>query len=376
MSITQQQQQPQPKDAAAARKRRRRATAGGAADDCFSCSKKGHKCDRKRPYCTQCLEGGVECPGYKTQLTWGVGVASRGKLRGLSLPVAKSAPAGAVSQRKPPQRSRSGSSMLPSQWNGEDEASKGLNRPKPEPLSSELSTPTSTPFYGYDYLSLTQPDGSSPVAIQTQWNDVSFPNNVAVTESPTKLNAQLGALPVTPETRLSPPVDSTSDGYVSPIGPTYTQADEIPYVNSPTIMYDSGTNDSPISRSPLPIVMVDDRAPTSCPSLVYAASDRSSSYASQVDFDAHMSQKLIRECDNLSEFPSLFETEPGDLRPHSIRNPNAVMLQAFQNSIRTVPVMALQLARPGPPWMMTSFSLSLSRTKLSGLPFMSPVPSM
>lgn len=90
-----QQQQPaqQVKQAAVARKRRRRATAGGASDDCFTCVKRNVKCDRRRPYCSQCLEVGNECSGYKTQLTWGVGVASRGKLRGLSLPVAKSAPA-------------------------------------------------------------------------------------------------------------------------------------------------------------------------------------------------------------------------------------------------------------------------------------------
>ena len=70
------------------RKRRRRTAAGGATDDCFTCSKRLVKCDRKRPYCTQCIEIGKECSGYKTTLTWGVGVASRGKLRGLSCPIA------------------------------------------------------------------------------------------------------------------------------------------------------------------------------------------------------------------------------------------------------------------------------------------------
>ncbi|KAI9680184.1 MAG: hypothetical protein M1829_001421 [Trizodia sp. TS-e1964] len=74
------------------RKRRRRAPASGAADDCFACRKRGQKCDRRRPYCSQCLERGKECSGYKTQLTWGVGVASRGKLRGLSTPVARPTP--------------------------------------------------------------------------------------------------------------------------------------------------------------------------------------------------------------------------------------------------------------------------------------------
>lgn len=71
-----------------ARKRRRRAPAAGATEDCFTCAGRSVKCDRRRPYCTQCLDIGKDCSGYKTTLTWGVGVASRGKLRGLSLPIA------------------------------------------------------------------------------------------------------------------------------------------------------------------------------------------------------------------------------------------------------------------------------------------------
>ncbi|KAI9732094.1 MAG: hypothetical protein M1834_004190 [Cirrosporium novae-zelandiae] len=73
--------------ATAPRKRRRRAPATGAAEDCFTCANRKIKCDRRRPYCSQCLEIGKDCSGYKTTLTWGVGVASRGKLRGLSLPI-------------------------------------------------------------------------------------------------------------------------------------------------------------------------------------------------------------------------------------------------------------------------------------------------
>lgn len=70
-------------------KRRRRTTTTGAADDCFACRDGNTPCDRRRPYCSQCIQIGKTCSGYKTTLTWGVGVASRGKLRGLSLPVAK-----------------------------------------------------------------------------------------------------------------------------------------------------------------------------------------------------------------------------------------------------------------------------------------------
>lgn len=65
----------------------------GAPDDCFTCAKRGAQCDRRRPFCSQCIDRGQECAGYKTTLTWGVGVASRGKLRGLSLPVKGSRPA-------------------------------------------------------------------------------------------------------------------------------------------------------------------------------------------------------------------------------------------------------------------------------------------
>ncbi|KAG6008030.1 hypothetical protein E4U21_005043, partial [Claviceps maximensis] len=90
------------KDSAAVRKRKRRSPAGGAADDCFTCSKRNVKCDRRRPYCSQCLEFGKECSGYKTQLTWGVGVASRGKLRGLSLPVVKAPPVSRELKRRSP----------------------------------------------------------------------------------------------------------------------------------------------------------------------------------------------------------------------------------------------------------------------------------
>ncbi|OQE44255.1 hypothetical protein PENCOP_c002G01604 [Penicillium coprophilum] len=72
------------------RKRRKRTVVSGAPDDCFACSKRGARCDRRRPYCSQCLDLGRECSGYKTTLTWGVGVASRGKLRGQKLPVMES----------------------------------------------------------------------------------------------------------------------------------------------------------------------------------------------------------------------------------------------------------------------------------------------
>lgn len=94
------------------RKRRKRAPAAGAATDCFTCSIRSVKCDRRRPYCSQCLEDGKDCSGYKTQLTWGNGVASRGKLRGLSLPVAGTAQV--ATPPSPPKNKRRQSQLHPS----------------------------------------------------------------------------------------------------------------------------------------------------------------------------------------------------------------------------------------------------------------------
>lgn len=76
----------------APRKRRRRTVVTGARDDCFTCARQRLQCDRNRPFCSQCLDRGLECSGYKTTLTWGVGVASRGKLRGLAVPIRESGP--------------------------------------------------------------------------------------------------------------------------------------------------------------------------------------------------------------------------------------------------------------------------------------------
>jgi hypothetical protein len=135
------------------RKRRRRAPASGASSDCFACTKRNTKCDRRRPYCSQCLELGKECSGYKTQLTWGVGVASRGKLRGLSLPVAKSAP---VPRSPPVAQPRASSSMSRSLKPTEEEVKIKLE---------SIRTMPSNPFMTYDFvnMALASPTLSTPL---------------------------------------------------------------------------------------------------------------------------------------------------------------------------------------------------------------------
>ncbi|KAJ6175312.1 hypothetical protein N7485_005117 [Penicillium canescens] len=99
------------------RKRRKRTVVSGASDDCFACSKRGARCDRRRPYCCQCLELGPKCSGYKTTLTWGVGVASRGKLRGHKLPVMDSEEQATPARPQPKASNSSGPSSSRAPYN-------------------------------------------------------------------------------------------------------------------------------------------------------------------------------------------------------------------------------------------------------------------
>lgn len=68
---------------------------------CGTCKKRHRKCDETRPSCRQCQASGLECAGYQKVLSWDVGVASRGRLRGAALPVQiRSRTAGDVSKMK------------------------------------------------------------------------------------------------------------------------------------------------------------------------------------------------------------------------------------------------------------------------------------
>lgn len=159
--------------AAAPRKRRRRAPATGATEDCFSCKKRQVKCDRRRPYCGQCVEIGKECSGYRTTLTWGVGVASRGKLRGMTLPVAKSPPAATVQEPKTQRMnsiasvsSSSAASSHQDQHHFHHRASIDFGAHSPRsPTSPMFSAPQE-----YQYFSPT-----SPIPIPTPSTPMGFP---------------------------------------------------------------------------------------------------------------------------------------------------------------------------------------------------------
>ncbi|KAF9776628.1 hypothetical protein IL306_005174 [Fusarium sp. DS 682] len=285
------------KDPSAVRKRRRRAPAGGASDDCFSCSKKNIKCDRRRPYCSQCLEVGSECSGYKTQLTWGVGVASRGKLRGLSLPIAKAPPV----TREPRKHSTASSRSSAITHSGlEDEVNRMRQGPIDIPAVTQVASAPTTPFTmaGYDYLSIPHPEHAASMH-QGNWGAVNY--------SPAQETAHnLHRFPVPLVTEnLSSSIDPLTPDvdYVSPMSQSYTR-DDVSYVHSPSYMYDSYTTgtSSPGPQSPPASLYAEHArtfAPTSCPSLAHAPSEMSSSLHSHTDtFDSQMGNRMVRDCDS------------------------------------------------------------------------------
>lgn len=125
-------------------RKRRRKTSSGAQDDCFACRRQGRPCDRKRPYCTQCIESGRECSGYKTTLTWNVGVASRGKLRGLSCPVTakNNASVDSTTPDEAPRQQKAPIGKVKEEFKPEPTSSNG---PSYEQSQPQRSSPTSAP---------------------------------------------------------------------------------------------------------------------------------------------------------------------------------------------------------------------------------------
>lgn len=51
---------------------------------CYTCRRRRVKCDNNVPFCQKCQKTGRECLGYQKPLVWVKGVASRGKMMGLT----------------------------------------------------------------------------------------------------------------------------------------------------------------------------------------------------------------------------------------------------------------------------------------------------
>lgn len=151
------------------KKRRRRVPTSGAAADCFACQELHRKCDRRRPYCTQCLDYGKDCSGYKTALTWNVGVASRGKLRGLSLPVADSKKVAQDPEAKSSKKRNSSSPKI---------ASRSSRRDVQYPPISQLTAPIHDPgnisysFVNTEIIPSTSPSSTSLPPPDIDWQSI------------------------------------------------------------------------------------------------------------------------------------------------------------------------------------------------------------
>lgn len=51
---------------------------------CHNCRRRRLRCDRSLPQCHKCTNAGQECLGYQALLIWNRGVASRGKMAGVT----------------------------------------------------------------------------------------------------------------------------------------------------------------------------------------------------------------------------------------------------------------------------------------------------
>jgi hypothetical protein len=54
---------------------------------CAECKRRRRKCDETRPGCLACRKRDIHCGGYGVNLQWGVGIASRGRFVGATIPV-------------------------------------------------------------------------------------------------------------------------------------------------------------------------------------------------------------------------------------------------------------------------------------------------
>lgn len=276
-----------------ARKRRRRAPASGASDDCFACSKRNTKCDRRRPYCSQCLSLGNECSGYKTQLTWGVGVASRGKLRGLSLPVAKSAPAA----KSPVSTRPRAASILAKQASQQTKCLEHDDddhvRIKVENQASGISTPYTT----YDFVNMVPNSPSSAMhatSVGPDWQQYPRSAHGSISEHSSThghlLRQSLQRLntpnvSVRRRDDLTTPTSSSAlstyadSEYASPLDQAF-RVDDVPFLASPATGLSEYSQNSPIDGRHY-VLVGESRGPTSCPDALYSHSDMSSSLSSQ-----------------------------------------------------------------------------------------------
>ncbi|KAF8543527.1 fungal-specific transcription factor domain-containing protein [Trichophaea hybrida] len=244
------------------KKRRRRAPATGAAEDCFSCRSLNIKCDRRRPYCGPCLDSNQTCKGYRTQLTWGVGVASRGKLRGMSLPVINAVTEQQRKDRITKQREdkagvadekarkmRTAGAGTPG-YGGTTPA----QRVSPPASGSKLSIITS-----YDFVNMEPPSATGSSTVSRTSSALSAPQSAISTNSPalSAVSSRGPGLSPHPSHRVGqesyqpPPHHYSSAPSSAPLYEIVTSVSSAPYHSSPSMTVTS----SGVSYTTIPAPM-------------------------------------------------------------------------------------------------------------------------
>jgi hypothetical protein len=218
-------------------------------------------------------------------------VASRGKLRGLSLPVAKSAPA-AKCDPTSDSRPRSSSTIIRHSF----DARNGALEEDAVDVKSEGEMPHMTTHYTtYDFINMNprSPGSINSAAPTSDWNMSQEHIQIVGTPPPSEPVSHQQLLRKSLH-RLQPPMmrygddlnmSSTaslsgySDGDYSPMAQSFN-GDDVAYMASPMPIYGSYSHDSPVDHSSLYGMSADHRGPTSCPDHFYPQSDVSSSMSS------------------------------------------------------------------------------------------------
>jgi hypothetical protein len=212
------------------------------------------------------------------------------------------------------------------QWNEVESSSpqsmRGNHR-RDVDMSPQLaaSLPTNSFHHGYA-LSQVHSADSTPGMPQAPWAALAI--NTSSVDSPqdgpptSAYARQMPHLITThPADMLSASVETMSemDYMPSPLSHSFPR-DDASFAHSPAVLYDSyAGSPSSVPQSPAAAILIDPRAaPTSCPSLVYAPSEPSSSLPSHMDaMESHFHHKLMHDPDALGELafsppiPSLVE---------------------------------------------------------------------
>lgn len=293
------------------RKRRRRSSGSCALYDCFTCSKGQVQCDRRRPYCSQCLDVGNKCSGYKTKLTWGLGIASRGKFRGLSLPIVKdSTPDEPNISLNSPNRADSTTTSSVTWHRNQSEHRHGARNATYTASLSQRNSAADTSYTSgrYDSMAISHPE-TSQTPFNYSWNGPQYPppsHNVFHSAAGGTLSFLLPII----TTILPSSTDTVSrHNYISPIGQA-DSGDNIPLNSTANMLYfsDPDRQLSPATcSSPLNLDIDTSAARISFPIVAHASPEpgllRQSSHVDcfGAQLVQHEQQKQMQDCNSLGK---------------------------------------------------------------------------